>query len=118
MIVGTAIGGIDRLEVIDTITLRYLPGGTMAEDPENVLQMWKAIDWARSEPMLMEEFEACDLTGAVREAQAAARRRAEAYCAYIAECQARGIDGSHTALKAEVAASHLRLVRDDGGEVA
>ncbi|CAN5533496.1 hypothetical protein BH09PSE4_BH09PSE4_14610 [soil metagenome] len=121
MIVGTSFHGIDRQEVIDTLTLQYLPGGSEAEPAERVVEIWKAIDWDRSDEMLMEEFEACDLQGAVHRAHADARSRAETYCDYMADCARRGIDGSHGKARADSyrgqldTGSNLRLVETEIG---
>lgn len=80
MIVGTRFHGIERQEVIDTLILQSLPPGSTGEPAEDVIGIWKSIDWHRSDPMLMEEFECCDLSGAIQQAHRDAMRRAEAFC--------------------------------------
>jgi len=101
MIVGTSLFGIDRIEVIDTLTLEMLPAGAPHESAEEVARVSKAIDWPRSDDMLPEEFAACDLAGAIRLANHDAQRRAETYCGYVKYCREHGRSGTHAELMAE-----------------
>lgn len=113
IIIGTCIDGVDRHEVIDRLTLRYVGDGVEPPQAEEILDIWRSIDWRRSEPMLMEEFECCDLKGAVKAAQREARERAEVYCAEAARLEALGHPFSHSAEM-----ERMRLVYDRDAEVA
>ncbi|CAN5881311.1 hypothetical protein BH11PSE6_BH11PSE6_03780 [soil metagenome] len=113
IIFGTKYHGIGRQEVVSTLILQSVPRGAMCPTPETVIDYWKSIDWDRSEPIEMQDFECCDLEGAMVEASRQAHERAEAYCKVAAEYANAGYEYSHDASMAE-----LRLVTSDGEDVA
>lgn len=94
-IFGRTFDGVGRQEVVDTLIIEYGEAGSFCDSAEEILSLWKLIDWDRSEKMLMEEFEACDLSGAMRRAHEEANQRAEKYVEYYRYCEAVGYPPEH-----------------------